>query len=297
MPFPDVDSLRCFVEAARLLNFRAASRVVGLSPAALGQRIRRLEEDLGAALFDRDTQKVRLTEAGLALVPAARRALDALADCERAARGEAGPVRTDVVIGTRHELGLSWLVPQLPRLRAAHPGTVFHLYFGSGADLELRVLARQVDCAVSSRAVRDPRLEWIQLHREDYRMVASPALLAAKPIGCPADATAHTLVDATSDLELYRYFRSAPGGEAWRFGDLLRMGATSAIRALVLDGQGVAVLPEYLVREDLRTGRLSPVSTDVEPLPDHFRLVFRADDPRRERFAALAASLAEEELR
>ena len=43
---PDLESLRCFEEAARQLNFRAAAKAVGLTPAALGQRIRRLEEQL-----------------------------------------------------------------------------------------------------------------------------------------------------------------------------------------------------------------------------------------------------------
>lgn len=68
---PSLDSLRCFAAAARLLNFRAAARTVALTPAALGQRIQKLEEELGAQLFRRTTRSVALTEAGLALLPAA----------------------------------------------------------------------------------------------------------------------------------------------------------------------------------------------------------------------------------
>src|SRR3990172_2802761 len=88
---PPLDALRCFGEAARLLNFRAAARSVALTPAALGQRIRQLEEQLGAQLFPRTPRSVVLTEAGLALVPYAQRALAAAADCVRAGRGEVGP--------------------------------------------------------------------------------------------------------------------------------------------------------------------------------------------------------------
>ena len=82
---PDLDSLRCFVEAARYLNFRAASRAVGLSPAALGQRIRALEEQLDVSLFNRTTRKVELTEAGLAMLQPAQRPLEAAQHCAAAA--------------------------------------------------------------------------------------------------------------------------------------------------------------------------------------------------------------------
>ena len=84
MFIPDVDNLRCFLAAAQLLNFRSAARSVALSPAALGQRIRQLEHEVGSQLFHRTTRSVVLTEAGLNLVPHARRALEALGDCARA---------------------------------------------------------------------------------------------------------------------------------------------------------------------------------------------------------------------
>jgi hypothetical protein len=66
---PSFESLRCFVEAARLLNFRAAARAVALTPAALGQRIAQLEAQIGQTLFHRTTRRVTLSEAGLAPPP------------------------------------------------------------------------------------------------------------------------------------------------------------------------------------------------------------------------------------
>jgi hypothetical protein len=59
----DLESLRCFVHAAAELSFRVAAKACALSPAAFGDRIRRLEEDLGAPLFERTTRKVTLTAA------------------------------------------------------------------------------------------------------------------------------------------------------------------------------------------------------------------------------------------
>ncbi len=74
---PSIESLRCFIAAAESLNFRAASKAVGLTPAALGQRVRQLEDELGHPLFTRTTRQVSLTAAGLAMLPVARRTLSA----------------------------------------------------------------------------------------------------------------------------------------------------------------------------------------------------------------------------
>ena len=74
--WPQLESIHCFDVGARLLNFRAAAKQVFLSPAAFSDRIRRLEEQLGAPLFVRSTRKVVLTETGERLLPQARRMLE-----------------------------------------------------------------------------------------------------------------------------------------------------------------------------------------------------------------------------
>jgi DNA-binding transcriptional LysR family regulator len=294
---PSIDSLRCFVAAARLLNFRAAARSVALTPAALGQRIQKLEDELGARLFRRTTRSVSLTEAGLALVPTAERCLEAAGECVRAARGEIGPPPMEITLGTRQELGMSWVVPQLDALGAALPSLDIHLYFGSGPDLLLRVRTLEIDCAVTSSRFTDPKLDAIRLHREDYAFIGAAALLRKRPLSRPAHAAAHTLLDASAELPLFRYWRDAPGGgDRLHFQRIVRLGSIEAIHRRALDGAGVAVLPLYLVDGDLSARRLSRVFPSVEPVPDYFRLVFRADDPKRPVYEKLAARMLEAKL-
>jgi LysR family transcriptional regulator, glycine cleavage system transcriptional activator len=296
--YPDLDSLRCFLEAARLLNFRAAARAVSLTPAALGQRIRQLEDSIGKKMFHRTTRSVVLTEQGLALVPYAQRALAAAADCVRAGRGEVGPSPAELTVGTRHELGLSWLTPMLPALERANPGLTLHLYFGSGSDLVLRVRTLEIDCAVSSTRLTDPKLDAYKLHEERYALVGERRLVRHTPFTKLEHARHHTLVDTTAEMPLFRYWRDAPGGaDSLEFARVLRMGTIAAIRTLVLRGAGVAVLPEYYVREDLAKRRLVRLMPKVEALTDSFRLIFRADDPRRSMYQRLAASMLEHPLR
>lgn len=289
---PDLDDLRCFVAAARLLHFRHAARSVSLTPAAFGQRIKRLEVQIGKPLFRRTTRSVHLTEAGRALVPTAESCLRDAEACLRAARGELKVPHLEVTLGTRHELGLSWIVPQLDSLGAALPWLSLHLYVGSGADLLLRVRTTEVDCAVTSTRLVDPKLDSIRLHREDYVFCGARTLLAKQPFTRAEHAAQHTLLDTAPELPLFRYWRDAPGGgDRLRFARAVRLGTIEAIRLRVAEGAGVAVLPRYLVEEELARGRFRRILPSVEPLSDYFRLIFRTDDPRRSAFEALATEL------
>ena len=290
---PSIESLRCFTAAAKLLNFRAASRSVALTPAAFGQRIKQLEEQLGAPLFHRTTRSVRLTESGFALLPAAERCLLAAADCVRTgASGSKSLAPMDVTIGTRHELGLSWILPQLDALTKTQPWLRLHLYFGSGADILMRVRSMEIECAVTSSRLVDPKLDSLRLHREDYVFVGAAALLAKTPLDRPKHAEQHTLLDTDVSLSLFRYFRDAPGGgDQLRFGSVVRLGTIEAIRARAIAHAGVAVLPAYLVKKDLAAGRLVKILPAVPLLSDWFRLIFRVDDPRRSIYEQLAKQL------
>ena len=296
---PSLDSLRCFTAAAKLLNFRAASRSVALTPAAFGQRIKQLEEQLGTPLFQRTTRSVRLTESGLALLPAAERCLLAAADCVRT--GSAGSrsfAPTDITIGTRHELGLSWILPQFDALTKSQPWLRLHLYFGSGADILMRVRSMEIECAITSSRLTDPKLDSLRLHREDYVFVGASALLDKRPLDKAKHAAEHTLLDTDVGMSLFRYFRDAPGGgDHLRFGNLIRLGTIEAIRMRMLAQAGIAVLPEYLVRKDIAAGRLARILPSVTLLSDWFRLIFRTDDPRRSIYEQMATQMSEVPLK
>jgi LysR family glycine cleavage system transcriptional activator len=289
---PDIESLRCFVVAARTLNFRQASQEVGLTPAALGQRIKQLEDQVGVSLFARTTRKVELTEAGLSMLPRAQATLEQAESCVMAARGELGPAPMDITIGTRHELGLSWIQPMLPDLGERFAHINFHLFFGSGEDLNRRVLARELDCGISSRRAIEPNLDFIQLHQENYVFVGERAVLDQQPAPDESSLKAHRLIDVGPELHLLHYLRQTEASiDPQAFGGFRWMGTISAIRSAVLAGEGLAVLPLYLVQDDLDTGRLAQVWPERTLVHDWFRLLFRADDPRVSLFRALGQAM------
>jgi LysR family glycine cleavage system transcriptional activator len=294
---PDLLNLRCFEAAARTSSFRAAARHVALTPAAFGVRIKALEDQLGVALFSRTTRRVALTSEGAALLPQARKVLVEAGECVRVVQGRASGPPIELTIGTRFELGLSWLQPMLAALGVQLPHMVVHLYFGSGPDLLARLREGKIDCAVTSARLPDPLLDSAPLHEERYCFVAAPELLARLPLARSRDATRHVLLDVDADLPLSRYLREAPSLRApLQFLGHRYLGLGEAIRRATIAGDGVAVLPEYMVELDLEDGRLVRILRRVELLRDHFRLVFRSDDLRRERFAELAMALRERPL-
>ncbi len=289
---PDMDSLLCFEAAARLLNFRAAAKSVALTPGALSQRIKQLELRLEARLFERSTRSVQLTEAGRALLPMATATLAAARECAEVVRGSRGPAPIELTIGTRFELGLSWLAECLPDLERQLPHITIHMYFGSGPELLDLLLARRLDCAITSARLTDANLDALKLHEEAYVFVGAPSLLARLPFETPEDAHAHTLFDIDASLPLTRYLTNAAGEHhTLRFGQLRWLGLGAVIRRQVLAGRGVAVLPRYMVEGDVEAGELVELLPTIRPHRDFFRLVFRTDASVRTTFHQLAQAL------
>lgn len=289
---PDLECLRCFDAAASQLNFRAAARLVALSPAAFSGRIRRLEEDLGAALFLRTTRKVTLSPEGERLWPQVKRALNEVALCAQVMKSTDARLPFVLQVGTRFELGLSWITPALDALSRSRPERTLHLYFADSADLLQRVKDGRLDCAITSARLTSAWAKYAVLHEETYELVASPKLAKSKPLAAPQTARNHTLIDLHGDLPLFRYFLDAcPPGQVWAFAKKELLGTIAAVRHRVLEGAGVAVLPSYFIKDDLKRGRLVRLLPRVRLLKDFFRLIWREGHAREPELDILANEL------
>lgn len=293
MWLPDPDSLLCFLRAADSLHFRRAAGEVGLTPSAFGARLRQLEEQLGGPLFERTTRQVRLTARGHALIPAARVAVESLRVCAEGAPAASLPLS----IGTRHELGMSWLLPEIDALEKSVAGLRLSVVFASSDEMIARTRMGTLDAFIASVRLHDQALDTVPLHEETYCLVAASSYLRSHPLSKPEQAATHVLLDAEPSLPLYRYFADAPLAPTMAFKELRYFGTIAALRARVLKGAGVAVLPEYLVRKDLNKGSLVRVMPRVKPLSDAFRLVFRRGDARETALRLIASHLRQTPLR
>lgn len=288
---PDLDQLASFVEAASTLNFREASRRLHRSPAALTGRIQALEDQLGVTLFERSTRRVALTAAGRRLLPLAVQCLETARAAARAVR--AGSEALELRLGTRFELGLSWLVPSLDALQRARPNRTIHLVFGDSPELLDRARADALDAVVTSYRNPWPDLVGLPLHHESYAFVGAPHALPACGVRGPLDVVGLTLLDTTADLPLFRYLLDARGEPSWPFRRVEQLGAIGAVRLRALSGAGVAVLPRYFIEGDLARGALVELLPDAPMVRDQFRLIWRTGHPLAPELVALAAELSE----
>ncbi len=290
----DFDSLRCFDAAATTLNFRAAALRVGLSPAAFSDRVRRLEQHLGATLFVRTTRQVELSEVGRRLLPLARSTLISVEHLQTAVRSPTTAPPHELYVGTRYELGISWLCPALPSLARSRPERTVHLYNGDSSDLLVRLERGELDAVVGSMRLTSPRLSYAAVHSEEYVLVSKGRCLRRRE-----DARAITLVDVSLYLPLCRYFLDAlPDAEPWPFARVEHMGGIGNIRRRLLDGSAhVAVLPRYFVRQDVAARRLVRLMPRVQLRSDTFRLVWRTGHPRATELLQLAEELRARPLR
>lgn len=288
----DLDSIRCFIAAATHSTFRIAARTVALSPSAFSARVRQLEENLGVDLFERTTRTVALTPAGERLLPEAQRVLEQLDRCHRAVVRPIGPVPFTLTLGTRFELGLSWLMPALDDLNHRRSERTFDIAFGDGPDLLHRAAAGEIDGVISSVRLAGDKFRYALLHEEQYVFVTTPALLAGQSPNDVAWIQDQVLIDAHASLPLFRYLLdSLPPDQEWRFRCVERLGTIAAIRRRVLQGRGIAVLPQYFVAHDLATGAMVLLLPDSRPQSDHFRLVWRTHHPREDDLRQLADEL------
>jgi DNA-binding transcriptional LysR family regulator len=270
---------------------------VALSPASLSERVKALEDALDVDLFVQQGRRKVLGPDGERLLPRARAILRDVEGLRALAWSEEATAPWALTLGTRFELGLSWLVPLLGRLEQEVPARTIHLAFGDTREL-MRRLGDDVDAVVTSARLAGERLVTVPLHPEQYAFVGSAALLRRVPLRQARDATRHTLIDADAGLPLLRYFLDAtPANEAWSFQRTVYLGSIAAIRARVLEGAGVAVLPRSIIATDLRQRRLRVLVPRRALSHDYFRLVWRQGHPRDLELRGLAERLARAPLR
>lgn len=188
-----VRDLRYFVTVAEELHFTRAAERLYVSQPALSKQVRALERQLGVELLRREPQGVTLTAAGTALLPHARRVLDAWSEGAAALEAARAVARGTLVVGMSTSPGRGGLLPAIrSRFTAAHPETV----------LRLRQVSWEDPTAGLADGGADVAFVWLPLPdagRYGWTVVAQEPRLVALPESHPLAARAE--VDFTDLLE------------------------------------------------------------------------------------------------
>ena len=152
----DHRTLKQFVNLAESLHFGRAAEASNVSPSALSRGIRRLEEELGAALFERNNRSVSLTHAGELFLAWARDNLGGWDAIRNSLMAESAELHGEVSIYCSVTASYSFLFDILARVRQKHPRIEIKLHTGDPEDAVHRVLSGSEDIAI---AARPPRLQ------------------------------------------------------------------------------------------------------------------------------------------
>ncbi|WP_322092101.1 transcriptional regulator GcvA [Paraburkholderia bannensis] len=249
---PPLNALRAFEAAGRLGSFKEAATELHVTPGAVSQQVRLLEEWLGAALFERHNRQVVLT-------PAARVYLEEIGPLfERISQASARygvpqAVSRTLSVSALATFTLRWLVPRLARFRAEHPDVEVKLDT-SNEPLE----SLKADYDVIIRGGPDTFYGYsMRPFLSDERLpVCSPSLLQRVPLRSPDDLQHHTLLHTSSLPRLWPDWLASAQVPALRAAATLTFDHFFLTLQAAIDGIGIAMGPTALVCDDLAAGRL-----------------------------------------
>ena len=270
---PSLNALRAFEVAARLGHFGKAADELGVTPSAVAQQVRQLEDWLGCPLFERFAQGVALTDNARDALPRLIQGFDALGDAVRQLRVTHNP--REFSICALPSIAQLWLSPRLPRLRRAFP----NLQVSVSVEEEPPSFHRGLyDLALFYVTEAPENAATIVLAEEWLIPVCSPELLADEPPRFSLDdLSQQTLLhDATwqNDWSRWLNFAGVRGIEPRR-GPVFSL-YSLAVEATVAGG-GFLVGRQNLIGGSLAAGLLVAPFQLAMPLPDRLVVLL----PRR----------------
>jgi len=275
-----------FFWAARLGGFHAAARHLNLTQPAISSRIRELEATLNVRLFERQNQRIQLTEIGRHALIHAERLLAAGQDLERL--GVDGALSGVLRFGADESSALAGLTDILALLRARHPQLLIEVSIDLGVVLRDRVNRRELDVAMhTSHGDKRPAhvveqvLGWVE-----FQWLAGASSSCPGPGIVPSQAMRQSIVTNSAPSMLnalvHNWFKSA----GYEFTTHTSCNSLSLMMRLVEAGEAIAVLPVTAARDQLeaKTMRLLRAEPPLPMVP--FSLSY-VSDTRREGIAAV----------
>jgi len=256
--------LESFIRVVQAGTFTAAALELGLTPSAVSKQVRGLEERLGLRLLNRTTRSVSLTEAGRAFFERVAPLLAEIAEAEEAVSELQAELRGEVRVSAPMDFGVTHLAAAFARFTNRNPHVDLHIEL---SDRFVDVIRDGFDLAIRIGETKDSGLIARRLGPCRRVLCASPDYLERNGTPRePSELRKHQRVGYAYETE--RSFAvsgvaasSVPKGRITM--PIVHHSNNSQLtRQLILEGQGFALLPTFLVAEDIAAGRLEVVLPD-----------------------------------
>ncbi|WDD95589.1 LysR substrate-binding domain-containing protein [Burkholderia sp. FERM BP-3421] len=248
---PPLAAIRTFLVACRAGSFSAAADELCVTHSAVSRQIQTLESRLGLRLFEKDGQRMVPTVHARAFAQELDGAFDALTDIvERYGKGRARQVLRVSVPTT---FGMRWLIPRLVTFRVDHPDATIQV---------LTVTTQQqpngghCDVAIRREDLLFNPASAVRFLSDHHTVIASPSLLAERPLRHPADLIDHTLLETETRPRHWDDWFAAAQLDGQRFANRLRFDHFHVTFQGVVDELGVGIGPVVTLSRDIASGRI-----------------------------------------
>lgn len=281
---PPLNALKAFEAAARRRSVSQAAQELGVTPGAVSQQVRLLEDHAGAPLIRREGSGLALTDLGARLQPILREAFEHLGQAADVIYGPAR--RKSLSVSVPPSFATRWLIPRMSRFAARHP----EIEVWISADMQLAdVAGGRADVAVRYGQGDYAGVRTETLLDGGVIPVCSPRLLESpEPLATAADLARHVLIhveagqleEPTPDWATWLKSRRLPAVDA---SSGPRYDQTAFAIEDAANGRGIALAPRAFVVADLASGRLAaPFADGYLPTDTAYRVVTRRGTLREE---------------
>ncbi len=261
----DLNLLAVYARVVDAGSFSEAARRMGTSRSVVSKAVAKLEKSLGARLLNRTTRHLSLTEIGSTVAAYCGRMLEEAEEVEQLAESLNLEPRGTLRVSASVAFGTLHVAPALAEFLSANP------YLA----MELSITDRLVDLAeegydLSIRVTGEPPLSLVarKLAPVRRKLCATPDYFARRGIPLtPADLVRHNCLDYTRSGEQGRWRFTGPEGEiSVPVTGSLHVDDDEALSQAVLGGLGLALLPTFIVGNELQAGRLQAVLSGYIPV-------------------------------
>jgi DNA-binding transcriptional LysR family regulator len=285
---PDFEGLAIFAKVVELQSFAAAAAELSLSKATVSKAVTRLEQRLGARLFNRTSRRLALTDTGQKLSARAARLLSDGEAVENEALAQSVAPRGLVRLAVPMTFGMKAVAPILPEFLEKYPDVAIDLHL---SDAMVDLIGEGFDAGLRIASLPDSSLIARRLCAMRRYTVASPAYL--KRHGRPT----HPMHLAQHKCFGYAYlstpdvwhYTNAKGEQASvRPGGPLRVNNGEAVMPALLAGLGIADLPDFIVGDAIASGKVEVILEGWKQTEGAVHLVMPPGGPRPARVEVLA---------
>ena len=291
---PSISSLRALEALDRLGSASAVAQELHLTQGAISRQLKALEYQIGLQLIEREKKKLRLTPEAELYASEVRAALNQIA--QATLRLQTAPLAGTLNLAILPSFGMRWLMPRLPAFSKLHPDITINMTTRLN---EFNFSQEPFDAAIHFGEMNWPGTEALLLKYEQLLPVCAPDLVDKRQIYRVQDILALPLLHIQTRPQAWQDWAAAHGVDC-KNRDLAgtMYDQFSTISQAAQHGLGVALMPDYLVEQDLATGRLKALRPNATEMAGAYYLVWpksKDRDPALEKFRNWLSGQAEHE--